>query len=416
MKYFRTANISGFFLNIKFLFSIILSGILLSQTLFAKEASNPLELKLNKLIQNGSYIVLKKDSPILSYNTDKQFIPASIWKIVTALGALETLGGNYRFKTEFFLSISNDLYIKGFGDPFLVSEEIELIYGEMIKKGLIEINNIYLDASSFNVPEPPPGVSASLNPYDVTNGALAVNFNTINFYIDKKGEIISAEKQTPTLKLMKDLGKGFTQGKHRINISRSPENITRHTGELFRALQHKLNISGSGTETTKNTPSNLTPFYIHYSSKTLKEIIKEMMLYSNNYIANQIYLTMGARKHGYPATWEKSQDMFREYLDRSFPGYTKAITFDEGSGISRNNMITAGAMTEVLKRFKPYARLLPLEGGRLIKSGTLKGVYSYAGYFFEGDSYDSFVIILNQKRNNRDTVLGLMEQHYKVTH
>ena len=371
------------------------------------------ESQIPKLVTNGGYIATKENKTILSYNPDKQLIPASIWKLVTSLSALETLGEEYRFKTEFYLDRHNNLYIKGFGDPFLVSEEIDLIFKELKDRGVAEINNIYLDNSSFDVPGPPPGVSSSLNPYDVINSALAVNFNTVNFNIDKNGRIISAEKQTPTLKLMKDLGRNFKRGTHRINISNSPENVSRHTGELFRVLQLENGISGKGMETNKEIPSRLSPFYVHYSSKTLKDIIRAMLLYSNNYTANQIYLTLGAHEYGYPATWEKSEKFLRKYLDKNFREYSGSISFDEGSGISRYNRITPAAMIKVLERFKPYARLLPAGKGKYMKSGTLRGVYSYAGYLVRDDSYDSFVIILNQHKNYRDKILGLMETIYK---
>lgn len=394
----------------------ILLCLLLSAIPINTVAQDKGNTQINKYVMNGAYAVAKNDKLILSYNANKGLIPASIWKLVTALAALETLGQNYRFKTELFLDSKNNLYIKGFGDPFLISEEVDLIFKELANRGVVEVNNIYLDSSSFSLPNPPPGVTSSLNPYDVINGALAVNFNTINFYVDAKGSISSAEKQTPTLLLMKELGRGFKKGKHRINISRSPENISRHTGELFRAFQKRHKIPGKGTIANKKVSDELPLFYVHYSAKKLTEIIKAMMLYSNNYIANQIYLTMGANEYGYPATWEKSEKYLRNYLDQNLKEYSGSITFDEGSGISRNNRITPRAMIEVLERFKPFARLLPKENGRLVKSGTLKGVYSYAGYFIEQNRYDSFVIILNQKKNYRDKILELLEKGYEGRH
>ena len=390
---------------------ILFSGILLLQGSFGEDINNTYESRLKKLVTNGGYIATKEGKQILAYNPYKQFIPASIWKIVTSLAALDTFGEGYRFKTGFYLDRKNNLFIKGFGDPFLVSEEVDLIFKEFKTRGIVEINNIYLDSSTFVV-SAPPGVNSSLNPYDVTNGALAVNFNTVNFYVDENGIINSAENQTPTLKLMKELGRGFKKGKHRINISGSHENVSRYTGELFRALQFQNKIPGTGFVSNRRTPSDLPVFYIHYSSKTLKEIIQAMMLYSNNYTANQIYLTLGAHEYGYPATWEKSQKFLRQHLLKNLPEYSGLITFDEGSGISRNNRITARAMIDVLEKFKPYARLLPFENSMYLKSGTLRGVYSYAGYFVRENGYDSFVIMLNQKNNARNKILKLIEQCY----
>jgi len=400
---------------LKIILFAIISFTLISQIIFAESINERYEFKLRKLVQNGGYIVTKENSHMLSYNKDKQFIPASIWKLVTAIASLETLGEKYHFKTEFYLDSQNNLFIKGFGDPFLISEEVDLIFKELADRGIVEINNIYLDSTSFNLPEPPPGVSSSLNPYDVTNGALAVNFNTINFYIDDNGSIRSAEKQTPTLLIMKDLGRGFSRGKHRINMSKSANNVLRHTGELFRAFQNHHKISGKGSQINKKTPENLTPFYVHYSSKTLTDVIKAMMLYSNNYIANQIYLTMGANEYGYPATWEKGKKYLEHYLNTNFSKYSDEIKVREGSGISRDNRITTRAFLAVLERYRPYMHTLPLDKGRYIKSGTLKGVYSYAGYLKGKDAYNSFVIILNQQKNNRNRVLDILERAYKGT-
>jgi D-alanyl-D-alanine carboxypeptidase/D-alanyl-D-alanine-endopeptidase (penicillin-binding protein 4) len=69
-------------------------------------------------------------------------------------------------------------------------------------------------------------------------------------------------------------------------------------------------------------------------------------------------------------------------------------------------------MIQLLEFFKPYARLLPQEDDKFLKSGTLKGVYSYAGYFMENGKLDSFVLLLNQGKNTRDRVLDMLERLY----
>jgi D-alanyl-D-alanine carboxypeptidase/D-alanyl-D-alanine-endopeptidase (penicillin-binding protein 4) len=379
----------------------------------AEDGGKSSDNNLKNLIQNGGYIIIKDDRLILAHNPDTKFIPASTWKVVTALAILENLGKNYRFTTEFYSDNQNNLYLKGFGDPFLISEEIAIILNQIRAHHLYEINNIYLDDSSFDVSTPPVGAAKSLSPYDVINGALAVNFNTINFVVSPDGKIQSAEDQTPTLPIMVELGGKLSVGTHRINVSQNPENVLRYVGELFRALQERHNIPGSGKIIPKKVPADLEPFYIHHSSKALTDVTEALMLYSNNYITNQLYLTMGALDFGYPATWEKAKHSLQNYVSNTFPAYKKEIIVDEGSGLSRNNRITPRALLAALEKFKPYAHLLPLDKGRRIKSGTLKNVYSYVGYFRNNGKYDSFVIILNQPRNHRDKILDLLEQIYR---
>jgi D-alanyl-D-alanine carboxypeptidase/D-alanyl-D-alanine-endopeptidase (penicillin-binding protein 4) len=208
--------------------------------------------------------------------------------------------------------------------------------------------------------------------------------------------------------MMQKLAEDMEPGVHRINITGVRNSadavISLYVGELFRAFQKQENIAGQGRIAHRQVPDTLEPFYIHRSSKTLKDIIGPLMLYSNNFIANQIFLTLGTVEYGYPATWQKSIQVVAAILQKKYNVSRKEMNIKEGSGL----------MMQLLDAFKPYAELLPLEDGKLLKSGTLKGVYSYAGYFIESDRLDSFVLLLNQGKNNRDRVLELLERTYRA--
>ncbi|MBU0481091.1 MAG: D-alanyl-D-alanine carboxypeptidase [Proteobacteria bacterium] len=358
---------------------------------------------------NGSYALATEDRIILSSNLDLPMVPASISKLLTSLLAIRTLGLDYRFRTEFYIDQDKNLFIQGFGDPFLVSEEIPDIMQNLTKRGVNEVRTIFIDDSSFNLSAPPDGAGETLNPYDVSPGGLVVNFNTVNISKDKTGLITSAEPQTPLLPIMKTLGRNLPAGIHRINISHEPENVTTLTGELFRAFQVSAMISGEGPILQKKIPPDAKHIYTHRSSKNLEELITGMLLYSNNFTANQLFLTVGAVLHGYPATWEKAQSAIHDFIDADPVLSKSGITIIEGSGLSRKNKVTARAMLQILKLFRTYTDLLPSENGDLIKSGTLTGVYSYAGYLKRNHSLQSFVIILNQNRNTRDRILSLLK-------
>ena len=76
----------------------------------------------------GKVLVLdEKGNALVSHNANGAFSPASVAKIVTAWLAMEALGGDYRFKTSFYMDKDRVLYVRGGGDPFLVSEEFALI-------------------------------------------------------------------------------------------------------------------------------------------------------------------------------------------------------------------------------------------------------------------------------------------------
>jgi len=372
---------------------------------------------LREYIDNGGYAIEKNGKIIAAENLNTLLVPASIIKVATSLAALYALGPDYRFETHVFMDPEQNLYIKGFGDPFLTSEEVSEIVRKLKETGCQRINNIYIDDTAFGIAEPADGTGLSDNPYDAQNSALAVNFNTINIEKDRNGIVRSAEEQTPTLALMSELSHDLPAGVHRVNINWNSkggvETIRSYAGELFRAFQKKEDIAGNGSIAFRLVPADLAPFYIHRSSKTLEDIIAPLMLFSNNFVANQLFLAMGAAVYGLPATWEKSRQAMATFLLKKFDLTSGEISVNEGSGLSRKNRVSPRALIKLLDAFKPYGHHLPEENGRLVKSGTLKGVYAYAGYFIENERKDSFVLILNQQRNNRDRILLLLEKIYR---
>src|SRR5829696_8223503 len=73
-----------------------------------------------------------QDNELVAQNADEPFVPASVTKIVTAWLAMQVLGGDYRFQTRFFLDRNRVLYVRGGGDPFLISEELALLAQELV--------------------------------------------------------------------------------------------------------------------------------------------------------------------------------------------------------------------------------------------------------------------------------------------
>ncbi|MCI5144659.1 MAG: hypothetical protein D3923_03835 [Candidatus Electrothrix sp. AR3] len=368
-----------------------------------------------KLIQNGGYGVSDLRGKIIAgYNVDRPYVPASILKISTALAALAILGPDYRFKTRFYTDSKENLYIMGFGDPRLISEEITLILSILKKQGLKRINAIYVDTSRFALEHQVPGSEFSGNAYDAPVGPVVVNFNSVPVRVSKrkKHRITSGEAQTPVLPLMEELAKGAGPGRYRINICKGgcqvEQQMARYTVELFRALQRELGIPGKGKTGIKSVPQHAKFFYEHKNTKNLEEMTSSFLKYSSNFIANLIYLACGAEKFGYPATWRKAERAVQQELVKRLGSTTAAAIFHkEGAGLSRGNRVTVRAMLEVLRVFRPYAYLLRKHLGLPGKSGSMKGIYNYAGYLDNGNPY---VIMLNQTRNQRRAVLELLKK------
>ncbi len=373
--------------------------------------------KIVKYIQNGSYL-LKDGNDLIGYKANQAFIPASTIKILTSLLALETLGADFRYETPFYLDKENNLYIKGLGDPYLTSEVILNIGLKLAEQGLREIQTIYLDDTAFKLDNSLMTPGRTTNPYDAPNGSLAVNFNALPLEITEKGVITSGEKQTPVLPMMKFAAKNLKAGKYRININTIPGKndlspALCYVGELFAAQFTRAGILITKGFQKKQVTQEAELIYLLRSTKPLTEIIQGCLKYSNNFIANQLFLSSGAKTFGLPASWYKSRQLVRRYLDKLLGEVHDNILIHEGSGISRKNKITASALLTILNRFKQYSSLLQPRDQFLLKSGTLKDVFCYAGYYVKPGSLVPFVLMLNQQKNDRDIILQLLREQLK---
>lgn len=390
--------------------------LVLGVTMTAMAGRDPAQLrdKIAPLVSHGAVILHDETGKeLFSMNGTTLLIPASIIKILTGIVSLDVLGKEYRFKTEIYRDSTSNLLVKGWGDPFLISEEIDLIARELHGKGITSIGRLVLDHSSFVPDVTVPGVSRTLNPYDAINGALVVNFNTLNIGRDAGGSVYSAEEVTPLTPLALAKATLIKAGaKDRISLLDNRDECLRYAGELFQAIFKKNGIAIRDETLSSGVVSSSWSLVMTYkNSKTLADVVRELQKYSNNFIANQLFLTVGAQKGGYPASLEKGTVFFQQYVKNTLGLPETQIAVAEGSGISRNNRVTGVVMMRMVESFRANAELLPEKKGVLVKSGTLSGVYNYAGYIRTPNGLCPFVIMLNQSRNTRDKILSLLSQY-----
>ena len=324
-------------------------------------------------------VVDAKGNELLAQNADKPFVPASVAKIVTAWLAMEALGADYRFETRFYLDGKRVLYVRGGGDPYLISEELAQLAAELVAKiGKAPIAGIVLDASYYPPDLRISGVEDTDESYNALNSALAVNFNTV--YATRSGDIVrSAEKQTPItpLAIAQFRARG-PNGIGRISLAQDPSVSLEYAGELIAAFINQAGGGVKGAISTGTVPEGLKPVYVHRQSRALSEILVELFRDSNNYIANQVFLEIGGQRFGGPVSLEKSLKAANALL--AAHGLAGDIHLEEGSGISRDNRFTARGLAKVLALFAPHADLLRGHDGGLNKTGTMDGVRTLAGY------------------------------------
>jgi D-alanyl-D-alanine carboxypeptidase/D-alanyl-D-alanine-endopeptidase (penicillin-binding protein 4) len=168
-------------------------------------------------------VVDSAGNELVAQNADEPFVPASVTKIVTAWLALQVLGPDYRFQTRFYLDKNRVLYVRGGGDPFLVSEELALLAPQLVAAiGKEPINGIVLDASYYPASIRIPGIEDSKESYDALNSALAVKLQYDQRH-SQRNSVRSAESQTPITPLaISQFRARGPKGRGRISLSQDP--------------------------------------------------------------------------------------------------------------------------------------------------------------------------------------------------
>ncbi len=407
---------------------------------------------------------LWKDEYILAINKDKMLTPASNLKIITSSAALFYLKPEYSFKTEISTDgklkgehLYGNLYIKGYGDPSLTREEIWKIVQTLKGKGIKFIHgdivgdDTYFDSQVF--PARWGGKKRAMK-YGGEISALSANFNTIivNFesgdkvgakpriWLEPETSFVSLVNKSVTRKRSKrytlnisgiNNGKIVAKGgvpfrlKHKTSL-RKVTDAPLFTVTLFYDLMKKMGIEVLGSP-RKGLAHCENKLILKHSSKPLSYILAGMNKFSNNFTAEQILKTLGAEVKGAPGTFEKGIEVLNNFIE-SIGGDSAKIRVFDGSGLSKDDLISADNIVKVLKYmhnspiYAPeFISSLPVAGidgtteKRLMfgltkrkiraKTGTINNVSSLSGFLYSKDGEPmAFSMIMNGFRVSEESV------------
>jgi len=443
----------------RFFAGLLLAGLVVSARAAEFPAAFTAALKQAGIpLGNVALVVQALDAaePVIAHNAEAALNPASVMKLVTSFTALNQLGPGYVWTTKLWADgvindgvLSGDLIIKGTGDPTLTLERLWLLQRELRARGVRHIRgNLVLDLSHFDLPEMDPGAfdGEPLAKYNAVPGALLANFNVITLRLKPEGEHVQI---TPDIALpgvvldsqvrlqdtagcgnWKDAITPFVSGGQGMTLEVRGD-YARGCGEktltlslfdpattfdlIFRGLWAEAGGTLSGITLLGRAPATV-PF-MTFASTPLTEALTRLNKHSNNLMTRNLFLTLGAEKHGAPATLEKGVRAVRDVLEqRGVP--SRKLVLQNGSGLSRIERISASALTHVLRSayrsplFAEFESALPivavdgtlkrrfngsaLSGNAHLKTGTLRDVSALAGYVFtvNGERV-SFVMLVN---------------------
>jgi D-alanyl-D-alanine carboxypeptidase/D-alanyl-D-alanine-endopeptidase (penicillin-binding protein 4) len=381
--------------------------------------------------------------PTLSHLPDEPRSPASVMKLVTTWSALEYLGPAYTWPTEvYFLGdfdgrkLDGDLALKGYGDPYLVVEEVWKLLRSLRRMGLTEISgDLVLDDSHFAIDEPDPGAfdGQPYRTYNVVPNALLMNFKAVQFQFmpdPARGRVnVATEPVLANLTVDNNLAlvdgpcRGYQAGisfnhadpdslervvldgqfSRRCNVYGLGRTVLQHDTfafGLFSSLWNEVGGDFDGALRREQLPPEAAPAFV-WQSKPLGEIVRSINKNSNNVMTRQLLYTLGAEAGGAPGTRASGVAAVRELMTaRGIDA--DSLMLQNGAGLSRDERASMQFLVDLLRvaYASPYAPEFiaslslggldgttrgrfdgsPTAGVMHLKTGRLDHVSAVAGY------------------------------------
>ncbi len=410
-------------------------------------------------LDSVSLLVVEADgqsAPRLSHRADAPMNPASVMKLVTTYAALDLLGPAYTWRTPVWVEggitpglqgapqegvLKGNLSIAGQGDPKLVLERVWLLLRRVQGLGIRKIEgDIVLDRSAFAVPEADPADfdGEPLRPYNAAPDALLLNFKSVVMTLtpDTAAGVARIQYDPPLWGVQMPAtvplagAKSGPCGDYRTTLHadfsdpqrlRFSGNYNASCGEKIWAVAYAdpksynarmieglwRSMGGQLTGSVRDGPAPATPATFELSSPALAEVIRDINKFSNNVMAQQLFLTLaratpnnGERLAAppLPATREVAREVVRQWWQQRISP-SDVPTLDNGSGLSRQARVSAQGLARLLQvayasPFMPeLMSSLPIAGldGTLrrsratpasahLKTGSLRDVTALAGY------------------------------------
>ncbi len=383
--------------------------------------------------------------PELAWRGGQSVNPASLMKLVTTFAALDLLGPAWAWSTPVWLLgsvrtpgpdgvLEGNLVIKGSGDPKLVLERIWLLLRRVRQTGVREIHgDIVLDRSAFaDAGQSPADFDGEpLRPYNAQADALLLNYKSLllTFTPDPARGVASVAADPPLAGLRVDASVPLVtaacdnwRGALKLDASdpariRLQGNYAASCGEktwpqayaepasynarLIEALWREA--GGALTGSVRDGPAPTTRPSFEVASPPLADVVRDINKYSNNVMAQQLFLTLGLQIKG-AGTADAAREAVRAWLTAKLGERAVDIVIDTGSGLSRESRVSADALALLLQRawastvMPEYISSLPVSGldgtlrrsaamasakvvGRAhLKTGSLRDVAAVAGY------------------------------------
>lgn len=437
----------------------IISLLLTMAFTVSASSAESLHKTLSALGVNKSAVAIyikdvKSGNVVFSMNEKAPMLPASTLKIITSSAAVDTLGADYKYETKLYKSTNNDLYLKLSGDPLLESSDLDKLIESANSKSIVP-KTFYVDDSAFDKTEWGEGWQwdDSLNPlmpkfssYNINKNLLKVEVTPTSqgasakltvkpFYPLTFMNLVTTDTTSPT---SVSIDSDNTIAPNMLNIFGTVSKLTNVILPVPNArmnfilrLENSINSKKmeyyGAIKNAKLPDKNV--YLVDEIEHPIEDMLPLILRNSNNFVAETLFKSAGAKWANSQGSIKNSLGMLSAYFDKNGLN-SDDIKIVDGSGVSKNNIMTAEFMGEFLEYksktedFECFKELLPTAGegtlkNRMLyfkdnlraKTGTLADTSAIAGYITsrKGKLY-AFDIMINDAKTSPADKKNIEEQ------
>ncbi|MFI6350816.1 D-alanyl-D-alanine carboxypeptidase/D-alanyl-D-alanine-endopeptidase [Streptomyces sp. NPDC050560] len=303
-------------------------------------------------LRTASVVDVATGRRLYTRDSDRGLTPASTTKLATATAALSALGPDHRFTTSAVLAPDGGrLVLVGGGDPTLTARADP--HGAASLPALAESTARALTGRGVH--------------------RVSLGYDTSRFTGGARHPIGVNENLAPVTALMVDEGRLDDSSSGPADRSTDP---ARDAARTFAALLRKHGVRVSGKPAPARAPEGAKSV-ASVDSPALASVVERMLTNSDNDIAEALARQTALATHGAPGFAGGAAAVRAQLARLKMP--LKGAEFHDGSGLDRDDRLTAGLLTSLLAaagdqdrpELRPVLTGLPVAGF----SGTLKARY-----------------------------------------
>lgn len=431
--------------------TVFLCALIIGQSVFAKPLTksfiNPVNSAIRKADISRSALIsvsvkdVSNSKTAFELNSNTPMTPASTQKLLTLLPSLNTLGKDYEFKTQLYKNANNSLFIKLSADPYFTTGDLKGMIKELNGHKIYSTKAFYIDDSIMDSNEWGEGWQwdDDMNPLMSKFSSYNIDKNLVTVSVCPTAPGAPADITTsvfyPTAFMNNVITSNVTDVKFERKNYISPD-VVDVTGTISHDLDVKIPVNSPrryfilrledilrkqkvayyGDFNRLKLPKDTT--LITEVKRPISQAQDDILRESNNMVAETVFKVAGGKFAKETGSIAAAKDMFNDYY-KNLGINTDNINIVDGSGVSKNNLVTADFVSEVLVKvsktpdfcdFKSHMaypgcgtltdRMLYFKDNLKAKTGTLSNISSIAGYITSksGKTY-AFCIMINDSKS-----------------